>query len=134
MCTLGREGSYQALLVLETTEIREFRITSGSVSLYDHASPIISGVPKPLCCISCTVSLRESLCWRYTTAKTEPIPLFHNLDVMISSYSRTETARSHSRHGGTGLSPSWMMSLFLSLNVLNTIFYSLLYLLKIHSI
>jgi hypothetical protein len=120
--------------LLEITEIREFKITNGSVSLSDHVSPIIFDVPKPLCCISCTVSFWESLRWRYTTTETELIPLFHNLNVMISSYSRTETARSHSRHGKTGLSPSWMMSLFLSLNVLNTIFYSLLYLLKIHSI
>jgi hypothetical protein len=32
--------------LLEITKIREFRITNGSVSLSDHASPITSGVPK----------------------------------------------------------------------------------------
>jgi hypothetical protein len=70
--------------MLEITEIREFRITSENVSLSDHASSITSGVPKPLCCISYTVSLRELLCWRYTTAEIESIPLFHNLDAATS--------------------------------------------------
>jgi hypothetical protein len=119
-----RKGALMALIpLLEITEIREFRITSRSVSLSDNASPITSDVPKPLCCISCTVSLRESLCWKYTTAETEPLPLFHNLDVMISSYSRTETARSHSHHRGIGL------SFFFS----NTLYFSLLYLIQIQS-
>jgi hypothetical protein len=72
-------------ILLEITEIKEFRIISESVFLSDHASPITSGVPKLLCCISYTVSLRESLCWRLTTAETELIPLFHNLDAAISS-------------------------------------------------
>jgi hypothetical protein len=31
--------------LLEITEIREFRITSGNVFLSDHASPITSDVP-----------------------------------------------------------------------------------------
>jgi hypothetical protein len=60
-----RKRALMALIpLLEITEISEFRITSGSVFLSDHASPIISGVSKPLCCISYIVSLRESLCWR----------------------------------------------------------------------
>jgi hypothetical protein len=48
------KGALVALItLLEITEIREFRITSGSVSLSDHASPITSGVPK-LCAVSPT--------------------------------------------------------------------------------
>jgi hypothetical protein len=60
-----RKGALIALIpLLEITEIREFRITSGSVSLSDHASPITSSIHRPLCCIFCTVSLQESFCWR----------------------------------------------------------------------
>jgi hypothetical protein len=70
--------------VLEITKIREFRITNENVFLFYHAFPITSGVSKQLWCIFCTVSLRESLCWRYTTAEIEHISLFHNLDIIIS--------------------------------------------------
>jgi hypothetical protein len=35
----------QILYMLEITEIREFRITSGNVFLSDYASPITSDVP-----------------------------------------------------------------------------------------
>jgi hypothetical protein len=44
-----RLSGLDRLFLLEITEISEFIITSGSVSLSDHASPITSGVPTPLC-------------------------------------------------------------------------------------
>jgi hypothetical protein len=54
------KGALTTLIpLLEITEIKEFRIISGSVFLSDHASPITSNVPKLLCCISYTISLRE---------------------------------------------------------------------------
>jgi hypothetical protein len=60
-----RKRALMALIpLLEITEISEFRITSGSIFLSDHASSITSGVSKPLCCIFYIVNLRESLCWR----------------------------------------------------------------------
>jgi hypothetical protein len=49
------------IALLEIMEKREFRITNGSVSPFDLASPIMSSVPKPLRCASSTASLRESL-------------------------------------------------------------------------
>jgi hypothetical protein len=63
-CKLGLNMNSFNSFLLEITEMSEFKIISGSVSLSDHVSPITSSVPKPLWCISYTVSLRESLCWR----------------------------------------------------------------------
>jgi hypothetical protein len=58
-----------------------------------------------------------------------PQPRCHDL-----FYSHTKTVCSHSRHKGTELSSSLMVSLFLSLSVLDTLFYYVLYLIKIHNI
>jgi hypothetical protein len=52
-----KEALMSLIPLLEIIEIRKFRITSGSVFLSDHASPITSGVHKSLCCISYTISL-----------------------------------------------------------------------------
>jgi hypothetical protein len=112
------------------TNIREFRIINESVFLFDHASPITSGVSKQLCCIFCIVNLRESLCWRYTTAETEPIPLFHNLDIMISFIlARRPLVLTPVMEESDCLPLEWSLHFFS-----NTLYFSLLYLIQIQSL